>query len=117
MTEPLIRSPAFCAFIETTSKNAEKLKKLGGYITYIENNQDRMLYQMMRATGLPIGSGITESTCRPVVNKHAKRAGQRLALHRTTRRTSLTRAQRQIPAERAHCANASPDLFTAAKSR
>ena len=68
---------SFLRFHRNDVKNTEKLKKLDGHITYIENNQDRMRYQTMRARGLPIGSGITESTCKTVVNKRAKGAGQR----------------------------------------
>jgi hypothetical protein len=58
-------------------KNAEKLAELDAHITYIENNKDRMRYQTMRARGLPVGSGVTESACKTVVNRRAKGAGQR----------------------------------------
>jgi hypothetical protein len=58
-------------------KNAEKLAKLDAHITYIANNNDRMRYRTMRARGLPVGSGVTESACKTVVNMRAKGAGQR----------------------------------------
>jgi hypothetical protein len=58
-------------------KNAEKLAKLDAHITYIENNNDRMRYKTMRSRGLPVGSGVTESACKTVVNMRAKGAGQR----------------------------------------
>lgn len=57
--------------------NAEKLKVFDAHITYVDNNNDRMRYRTMRARGLPIGSGITESCCKTVVNMRAKGAGQR----------------------------------------
>jgi len=58
-------------------KNTEKLAKLEAHITYIENNNDRMRYKTMRERGLPVGSGVTESACKTVVNMRAKGAGQR----------------------------------------
>jgi hypothetical protein len=47
------------------------------HLTYIENNKDRMRYAALRRAGLPIGSGVTESTAKNVVNMRAKRSGQR----------------------------------------
>ena len=47
------------------------------HLTYIENNKDRMRYAGLRSVGLPIGSGVTESTAKNVVNMRAKRSGQR----------------------------------------
>jgi hypothetical protein len=47
------------------------------HLTYIENNKDRMRYACLRLAGLPIGSGVTESTAKNVVNMRAKRSGQR----------------------------------------
>lgn len=58
-------------------KNTEKRAKLDAHITYIENNNDRMRYRSMRTRGLPVGSGVTESACKTVVNMRAKGAGQR----------------------------------------
>jgi hypothetical protein len=68
---------SFLRFHRKDVKNAEKLEKLDSHITYIANNNDRMRYQMMRKRGLPIGSGITESSCKTLVNMRAKGAGQR----------------------------------------
>jgi len=59
------------------AKSPEKRKKLNEHITYIENNNDRMRYRTLRQQGMPIGSGITESACKTVVNMRAKGAGQR----------------------------------------
>lgn len=47
------------------------------HLTYIENNKDRMRYALLRKAGLPVGSGVTESTAKNVVNMRAKRSGQR----------------------------------------
>jgi hypothetical protein len=50
---------------------------LWDHLTYIRNNKDRMRYVTLRAAGLPVGSGVTESTCKTVIGHRAKRAGQR----------------------------------------
>lgn len=47
------------------------------HLTYIQNNKDRMRYATLRKAGLPVGSGVTESTAKNVVNMRAKRSGQR----------------------------------------
>jgi hypothetical protein len=67
----------YLQFHRTDARTPERLKKLNEHITYIENNNDRMRYQTLRAQGMPIGSGITESACKTVVNMRAKAAGQR----------------------------------------
>ena len=65
----------------------EKRDKLAAHITYIENNNDRMRYRKMRLRGLPIGSGVTESACKTLVNMRAKGSGQRW--HRSGLRGAL----------------------------
>lgn len=50
---------------------------LSEHLTYIENNKDRMRYATMLARGLPIGSGVTESAAKTVINARTKRSGQR----------------------------------------
>jgi hypothetical protein len=50
------------------------------HLTYIENNKDRMRYARLRRLGLPIGSGVTESTAKNVVNMRTKRSGQRWSI-------------------------------------
>jgi hypothetical protein len=50
---------------------------LQGHLTYIANNKDRMRYVALRAAGLPVGSGVTESSCKTVIGQRAKGAGQR----------------------------------------
>lgn len=59
------------------AKTPEGLKNLNEHITYVENDNDRMRYQTLRAQALPIGSRITESARKTVVNMRAKGAGQR----------------------------------------
>jgi hypothetical protein len=41
------------------------------------NNKDRMRYVTLRLAGLPVGSGVTESTCKTVFGQRTKRSGQR----------------------------------------
>ena len=40
---------------------------------YLANNKDRMRYVALRAAGLPIGSGTTESGCNTMLNLRVKR--------------------------------------------
>jgi hypothetical protein len=68
---------SYLRFHRKDAKSPEKRKKLNEHITYIENNNDRMRYRTLRQQGMPIGSGITESACKTVVNMRAKGAGQR----------------------------------------
>ena len=46
-------------------------------LTYLNNNKDRMRYAGLARRGLPIGSGVTESAAKTVINQRAKGAGQR----------------------------------------
>jgi hypothetical protein len=55
----------------------EARKALWDHLTFIRNNKDRMRYVALRRAGLPIGSGVTESTCKTVIGQRAKGAGQR----------------------------------------
>jgi hypothetical protein len=50
---------------------------LSDHLRYIRNNKDRMRYVTLRRAGLPVGSGVTESTCKTVIGHRAKGAGQR----------------------------------------
>jgi hypothetical protein len=45
-------------------------------LTYIANNKDRMRYVSLREAGLPVGSGVTESSAKTVIGLRAKRGGQ-----------------------------------------
>jgi hypothetical protein len=47
------------------------------HLIYIENNKDRMRYVTLSTSGLPIGSGVTESAAKTVVGRRAKNSGQR----------------------------------------
>ncbi len=68
---------SYLRFHRKDAKSPDKRKKLKEHITYIENNNDRMRYRSLRQQGMPIGSGITESACKTLVNMRAKGAGQR----------------------------------------
>lgn len=68
---------SFLRFHRADPSTDEKCEKLEAHITYIENNGDRMRYRKMRCRGLPIGSGVTESACKTLVNMRAKGSGQR----------------------------------------
>jgi hypothetical protein len=68
---------AFLRFHRADPATDEQRSKLEAHITYLENNKDRMRYRKMRLRGLPIGSGVTESACKTLVNMRAKGAGQR----------------------------------------
>ena len=45
-------------------------------IRYYETNRDRMHYDLYRARGLPVGSGIVESACKQIVANRFKGAGR-----------------------------------------
>jgi hypothetical protein len=49
---------------------------LWDHLRFIRNNKDRMRYVGLRRAGLPVGSGVTESTCKTVIGQRAKGAGQ-----------------------------------------
>lgn len=46
-------------------------------LTYLTNNKDRMRYAGLERRSLPLGSGVTESAAKTVINQRAKGAGQR----------------------------------------
>jgi hypothetical protein len=50
---------------------------LWDHLRFIRNNKDRMRYVTLRRAGLPVGSGVTESTCKTVIGHRANGAGQR----------------------------------------
>jgi hypothetical protein len=50
---------------------------LDGHLGFIANNKDRMRYVSLREAGLPVGSGVTESSCKTVIGQRTKGAGQR----------------------------------------
>lgn len=47
------------------------------HLVFIRNNRERLRYVALREAGLPVGSGVTESTAKTVINQRAKGAGQR----------------------------------------
>ena len=82
----LIESNDTIDIIEETLKqslpalSADEAKVVEKHLTYIDNNKDRMRYAKLRKANLPIGSGVTESTAKNVVNMRAKRSGQRWSI-------------------------------------
>lgn len=55
----------------------EKRETLWDHLTFIRNNKDRMRYATLRETGLPVGSGVTESAARTLIGQRAKGRGRR----------------------------------------
>src|ERR1019366_4964008 len=55
----------------------DKREALWDHLRFIGNNKDRMRYVTLRLAGLPVGSGVTESTCKTVFGQRTKRSGQR----------------------------------------
>jgi len=58
----------------SSKKKKEKRKAL---VTYLQNNEERMLYKTFIDRGLFIGSGAIESAHRTVIQKRLKQSGQR----------------------------------------
>lgn len=56
---------------------ADARAELWEHLVYISNNKDRMRYITLTTSGLPIGSGVTESAAKTVVGRRAKNSGQR----------------------------------------
>ena len=54
-----------------------KQKELWEHLVYLSNNKDRLRYVTLATSGLPIGSGVTESAAKTVVGRRAKSSGQR----------------------------------------
>ena len=63
-----------CAADEADAHDADDLAV---HIGYLERNRERTNYAECRARAIPIGSGVTEGSCKSVVNVRAKRSGQR----------------------------------------
>lgn len=56
-----------------TSRQSE----LDEHLVYLHNNKHRMRYVALIEAGLPVGSGVTESAAKTVINQRAKGSGQR----------------------------------------
>lgn len=52
-------------------------RELDEHLVYLHNNKSRMRYVTLVEAGLPVGSGVTESAAKTVVNQRAKGSGQR----------------------------------------
>lgn len=57
--------------------NRESRDKLWEHLVFIANHKRQMRYVALRDAGLPVGSGVTESTAKSVVGHRAKGSGQR----------------------------------------
>lgn len=60
-----------------TTLTDELRTKLEDHMIYIGNNKDRMRYVTLRNAGLPVGSGVTESTAKNTVGHRTKGSGRR----------------------------------------
>ena len=54
-----------------------KNKKLETELHYFRNNRHRMQYALALKSNYPIGSGVTEATCKTLVTQRMKYAGMR----------------------------------------
>jgi hypothetical protein len=57
--------------------NHETRAQLWEHLRYIGNHRLQMHYVSLRRAGLPVGSGVTESSAKTVIGHRAKRSGQR----------------------------------------
>ena len=60
-----------------TEPTSTRKKKGRRQPTYFERHKDRMNYSTLQAMNLPIGSGVTEGTCKHLVVDRLRRAGMR----------------------------------------
>lgn len=58
-------------------EDPKKREAFWEHLCFVANNKDRMRYVSLRVAGLPIGSGVTESSAKTVIGWRAKGAGQR----------------------------------------
>jgi hypothetical protein len=56
---------------------ADKQERLWEHLVYLRNNKDRMRYVTLAVSGLPVGSGVTESAAKTVIGQRTKASGQR----------------------------------------
>ena len=60
-----------------TSVSGETRSALEDELTFLKNNKDRIRYAGLARRGLPLGSGVTESAAKTVINHRTKGSGQR----------------------------------------
>ena len=58
-------------------RRSRKRKALERLISYISTNEEQMRYDVFRAAGYDIGSGVVEAACKNVVGKRLKQSGMR----------------------------------------
>lgn len=57
--------------------DTQRCEQLWEHLRYIGNHKARMRYVSLRNAGLPVGSGVTESSAKTVIGHRAKGSGQR----------------------------------------
>jgi hypothetical protein len=60
-----------------TRDDATRIDQLDPHLTYLENNAHLMHYARLRQVGLPVGSGVTESACKSVIEMRTNGSSQR----------------------------------------
>jgi hypothetical protein len=73
-----IRESVRTAYADAITQNDLTLRDhLDPHLTYLENNAYLMKYARLRDAGLPVGSGVTEGSCKSVIKKRTNNSGQR----------------------------------------
>jgi hypothetical protein len=91
----------FGAALEDGTLSSSKAKELKSKaLGYFQNNRDRMTYDKHLAKGLPIASGIIESTCNSLINIRMEGAGMSWSTDGAL--DSPSAAKRQICARKAN---------------
>ena len=57
--------------------DAEQRERLWQHLVFLANHKKQMRYVTLRNAGLPVGSGVTESSAKTVIGHRAKGSGQR----------------------------------------
>lgn len=85
-TNLLEKKDGAARFIRSLRRYLKKLRKSGDHdgetrlrehLNYFAKRRAQLCYLMATKRGLPIGSGVTEGTCKSLVAQRAKRSGQR----------------------------------------
>ena len=66
--------------LDYLKKKHPRRAKLTTELNYFRNNRQRMHYATARAKHLPIGSGVTEASCKTLVTQRLKCSGMRWAI-------------------------------------
>ncbi len=60
----------------------EKQEKAQAHLTYFENQNHRMQYKYFQDEGWPIGSGVVEASCKPLIKQRFAQSGMRWHIHK-----------------------------------